>query len=64
MVKFKQIEAGLSVVAETKEEKILLEKKDSQFFKFLEEHMNRLIKESHKNNLAHRSDQTACVQGI
>ncbi|MFI3131314.1 hypothetical protein [Mammaliicoccus sciuri] len=64
MVKFKQIEAGLSVVAETKEEKILLEKKDSQFFKFLEEHMNRLIKESHKNNLAHRSYQTSSVQGV
>lgn len=64
MVKFKSIEEGLSVVAETKEEKNLLEKNDNQFLKFLEQHMNRLIKESHKNNLAHRSDETACVQGV
>ena len=64
MVKFKNIEVGLSVVAETKEEKNLLEKNNNHFLKFLEQHMNRLIKESHKKNLTHRSDQTSSVQGI
>ncbi|WP_239749987.1 hypothetical protein [Mammaliicoccus sp. H-M34] len=64
MARFKEIEAGFLVVAETEEEKILLEKNDSQFLKFLEQHMNRLIIESHKKNLTHRSDQTASVQGV
>lgn len=63
MVKFLEGDKGLSVVPESKEEKILLEKNDSHFLKFLEKHMNRLINETqtHKKSPTHRSDQTACV---
>lgn len=61
MVKFLEGNKGLLVVPESEEERNLLEKNDSHFLKFLEKHMNRLIKESHKKNPTHRSDQTACV---
>lgn len=63
MVKFLEGDKGLLVVPESKEEKILLEKNDNHFLKFLEKHMNRLINETqtHKKSPTHRSDQTACV---
>lgn len=63
MVKFLEGNKGLLVVPESKEEKVLLEKKENHFLKFLEQHMNRLINETqtHKKSPTHRSDQTACV---
>lgn len=61
MVKVLKGNKGLLVVPESKEEKILLEKNDSHFLKFLEKHMNRLIKESHKKNLTHLGYKTKCV---
>lgn len=63
MVKIIEGKQGLSVVPANNEERVLLEKKDNNFYKFLEQHMNRLINETqtHKKSPTHRSDQTACV---
>ncbi|WP_239734663.1 hypothetical protein [Mammaliicoccus sp. G-M28] len=63
MVRLIEKHDGLYIEAETKEEQLFFKENSSDLIDYLSYHYKRIVKETHKKNLTHRSDQTPCVQG-